>query len=515
MTDDKPSSEETPQTLQGADILSGFVGRMGKDAARYAPAIVLPAVFGFVGVAVFTRIFPPTQYGQFSIINATAGIGIWLLGGWLQQSVIRYLPRYREQNRLAEFTFKFNGILWIEVVVLAVLAVALYSIFDIGGGEYGRFYFPVVAMILVWVVFIVYSAAFQANLQSARFSFYQVAQAAGRLFFGLAYVLLVRRDVVGLVIGIALSYIVLLPLMMRDLGVPSAIRRARGAIDRGFIKQVSFYGVPIVGWMVASQILNLSDRFIINYFKGPDQVGIYSANYNMAMMFAAFVTAPILLAAEPLVINAWEGRDRDRVQAIITTFTRYFLLAALPVAVCVSAFARAIASIVFGEEFREGYVVIPLVLAALTLWHIGRYGQKIIKLVEKTHVMLLMVGICASVNVALNFVLVPRYGYFGAAVSTLVSYALYPVMMYFITKRYLSWVIPWKSAAKIVFASATAGLFWWFAGPKSVVGLLDWLWLIGTGAAGFAIYGVVLFVVGEIRDYERDVIKRKLGGLRG
>ncbi len=56
-----------------------------------------------------------------------------------------------------------------------------------------------------------------------------------------------------------------------------------------------------------------------------------------------------------------------------------------------------------------------------------------------------LVAICCVVNVLLNLIIVPRYGYHGAAVTTFASYLLYPVMVYCVTRRYLAWVIPWRS----------------------------------------------------------------------
>lgn len=516
MNDERFTDDAEPvERAEVLDPFAGFVTKLGTDALRYIPAVILPAVFTFAGVAIFTRVFDPAPYGRYALVLAAAGIGIWIFGGWLQQSVLRYLPRYREQGRLPEFTRKLNTILAVEVVVLAALATAFYFVFDTGASDYARFYFPGLALVLGWVFFLVHAAAFRANLQSRSYTLYMVLQAAVRLAFGLAYVFLIQRDAVGLVIATAASYLVLLIPMWVALRIPSAFRQPGSWIDRPFVRQVSAYGVPVVGLTVATNTLRLADRFIINLFKGPDQVGIYSANYNVAVMFVAFVAGPILLAAEPLLINAWEGKNTEGIQRVITTFTRYFMLVAFPIACFVGVFSRLIATVAFGEEFREGSPVIIMVVGGLTLWNLASYGQKVLKLFEKTQIMLLAAIVSALFNLGLNFVLVPRYGYLGAAFASLVSYALYPAMMYIASKRYLAWVIPWLATLRILIASAAATASWWLTMPDGASSIADWMRLIASGACGVVVYFVVLSLSGELGREERRTIWRALRGFRG
>lgn len=488
-------------------MFAHFGGRFGGDAFRYVPAVLVPAVLSFIGVAVYTRLFPPTPYGHYALVMAVAGISISALGGWLQQAVLRYLPRYRQDNTLGAFMGKLGGVMGLEVVVLAVVMALLYPVLGVGKSEYARFYFPGVVLVLSWLVFLVYNAAFQAKLQSAQYAKYQIAQAVIRLVFSLFLVFLVRHDVVSLVIGSAISYAILVVPMGFQLGAARPANRSQ-ILDPEFIKLVTSYGLPLVAWMVSGTLLELSHRFIINLYKGPEQVGIFAANYNVGMIVVGCVAGPILFAAESLIVNAWEGKDRPRIQGIIAALSRYLLLLVLPIGCYVAVYARVIASLVFGEEFREGFAVIPFVVFGLILWNFGMYGHKIIKLVEKTKVMFLLVFICAIANIVLNFVLVPFYGYLGAAIASLVSYALYPVMVYFAAKRYMPWLIPWGSVARIGVASLVAAAIWFVTRPMEVSSLGDWLQILASSLGGVFAYAGTLFVLREVRGYEKEAAGR-------
>jgi len=108
---------------------------------------------------------------------------------------------------------------------------------------------------------------------------------------------------------------------------------------------------------------------------------------------------------------------------------------------------------------ENGSIIIPIVLIGWVALQFTMYGHKGLEIMEKTNIISLLIAICVIVNVSLNFIFVPAYGYIAAAFANLISYLLYPFMVYFVTKSYIKWRIPWNSMAKITFSSLiTAGL---------------------------------------------------------
>ena len=75
---------------------NGFV----KDMLKYLPAQVVPGLVGLVSIPIVTRIFPPAEYGDYSLAAATVMV-LSTLFGWLPTSVIRYYPVYEREGRLA------------------------------------------------------------------------------------------------------------------------------------------------------------------------------------------------------------------------------------------------------------------------------------------------------------------------------------------------------------------------------------------------------------------------------
>ncbi|UCG53167.1 MAG: polysaccharide biosynthesis C-terminal domain-containing protein, partial [Candidatus Latescibacterota bacterium] len=311
---------------------------------------------------------------------------------------------------------------------------------------------------------------------------------------------------IALIIGSSLAYLVLLWPMKAELGRFRGVRKSGISIDFSLLRRFMGYGFPVIGWVLGVKVLDLSDRFIIELFRDSEEVGIYSASYTLVTMGVLFVATPLLSAALPLIVNTWEQGHHEKIQTLVSVFSRYYLLFAVPVVAFTIVFGREIVTVFLGEEFREGYKIIPFIILGSLVWNFSMYGHKGIKLLEKTRVMLFLVTICCAANIVLNLIFVPRYGYQGAAVTTLVSFGLYPVLVYFVTKRYLPWVIPWRSTFRIVFSVGLASAGWWglrwaLTGRVHVL-----LLLLISLAAGLIIYIGMLALTRELRDYEWRLI---------
>ncbi|MEJ2719823.1 MAG: lipopolysaccharide biosynthesis protein [bacterium] len=314
-----PSRHETDLDKRGGsgetsgdEVLTGLIGQLGSDALRYIPAVIVPAGLSILHFSIFTRVFDPGPYGQYSLVYAVAAIATSVLAGWLQQGVLRYLPRYRQEGRVPEFHAKVRVFVWLVALLVLVVALAAHWFVRPLLGEYARYYFPALVWVIAWLFFFVQNHALRADLQSARFARYQILYAVGRLLFSLGFVYLVSRDVMGLIVGATVAYLVLLWPMQVELGLMRRSGGRRFRIDLPLLREFVRYGFPLIGWVLGVKVLDLSDRFIIELFRDSEEVGIYSANFNLVSMGILFVATPLLSAALPLIVNAWEEGHRSR-----------------------------------------------------------------------------------------------------------------------------------------------------------------------------------------------------------
>ncbi|MCH7549066.1 MAG: lipopolysaccharide biosynthesis protein [Candidatus Krumholzibacteriota bacterium] len=489
---------DTRRTDPPGESISELVAKLKRDTGRYLPATVVPAMASVAAVAIFTRMFGSAEYGRYALVIATVGILVVLLSGWVQQAILRYLPRAAADGDVSAFIARTRGLLALICLSVTVVLATGYYATRPWLGVYDPLVLPALLLLITEIALLNLNTIFQAQLRARHYAAYRAAGAVLRLAFALGFLWLVRRDVPGLIMGAALGQLlVLIPMW-------GAAKARFVSFDSSLLRTFAAYGIPLIAWGLGGQLLGFSDRFIIAAFRDSAEVGIYSANYSLAHMGFGLVTAPLLMASHPLIVSAWESRRGEGVSSVITTFSRYYFLLALPVVVLVSVFSEEIARLFVGADFREGHRIIPFVLAGSLVWGASMYGHKTLELAENTRAMLLMVLAAAAINIVLNLLFVPRFGYFAAAVTTFVGYLTYPVMVYFVTRKTMPWRVPWGSLARGLLAALFSGAAA-FALKRAIPESVPVAVTIAAGAVtGLVLYAALLILFGELSRNDRD-----------
>jgi O-antigen/teichoic acid export membrane protein len=476
-----------------------LIQMLGRDTRRYVPAAFIPAAASLASVYIFTRIFDSSEYGGFSLVVAAVALAALLMSGWVQQSILRYLPGYAAEGRTAEFSTKTKALLGVICLFGCLPLILFYFVMRSRLGLFEPLFLPAVVLLITEITLLNLNTLFQAELRSRAYAGFRITGALARLAGALIVVLFFQRNVTGLVIGMALGQLLLAVPMWWAAGRTRGGSQNRVHLDGSLARSFAAYGIPVIGWTLGGQILGLSDRFIIGAFRGNAEVGVYSASYNLVSMGFGLVATPLLMAAHPIIMNAWQGLKREEIPGIVKSFSRYYLIAALPVVAIVSALGREIVQVLLGPEFRSGYTVIPWVLGGAVVWGLGMYGHKGLELLEKTRLMFALVTVSAVVNLVLNIVFVPLYGFIAAAISTFVSYLLYPVLVYGVTRRGIPWNIPWKTLFISVLGALIAAVCARLVAGVTTGYLPALVTVISGALAGLIVYAVVILATGEIR----------------
>jgi len=114
--------------------------------------------------------------------------------------------------------------------------------------------------------------------------------------------------------------------------------------------------------------------------------------------------------------------------------------------------------------------------------------------------------IAGIINLGLNFLFIPRYGYFAAAITTLVSYAFLLFLMVVLSRRFFFWKFPFKSLVKVTLASAIMGIVMNYLRNSLTPSIL--INLICSVSVGGLIYFVLLFLFREFQSKEREGLKQ-------
>lgn len=419
----------------------------GRHLLRYAPAVVLPAFFSLAFTAVFTRVFSAEPYGSYVVVLSIASATSVIISSWLQQGIARYLPGVADEQevRMLKGAFAVCSVV-IAAGVLSICLAILPLLIQFHGAEWRGLLWPAYCFALFNALYLPLMAVLQAELRSGRYSIYSVSSSAMRLIiaFTLTYMLF-SREPEYLVWASVLSVAVLLPNLVRDVRLPSLdwIRQHRQGVGAR-VKSLVSYGVPMMGWIASSAVLDSSDRYIIQLFRGSAEVGIYAANYATIYGAAIAINAPIMYAAHSLLMKANNEGRPDVAANWLERITEWYLAVGTVLVGISYLLARDIASLLLGPSFLEGHVIIPVVLAGLVAWQWSMYAHKPLEFEGRSRLLLGMATGAAVLNIVLNVIFVPRFGYLAAAYTTLAAYVAYGVLAFQLGRRTMPWKIPLK-----------------------------------------------------------------------
>lgn len=195
-------------------------------------------------------------------------------------------------------------------------------------------------------------------------------------------------------------------------------------------KRMMRYSLPLLIAGLAGMVNETFDRAMLKYLvtdknDAMRQLGIYGANYKISILMTLFIQT-FRFAAEPFFFNQSKEKNAKDMYALVM---KYFILFGLFIFLLVMLYLHFVQYFI-GKDFREGLKVVPILLLAnlflgiffnLSIWY---------KLTNKTNYGAYLTVFGATITILLNFWLIPKMGYLGAAWATLICYISMTLMSY-------------------------------------------------------------------------------------
>ena len=208
---------------------------------------------------------------------------------------------------------------------------------------------------------------------------------------------------------------------------------SKKAIRRVRAREMLAYALPLMPTAVLWWITSISDRYFLLHYHGTEAMGLYAAASRIPTALT-FLVGIFLEAWQYTAIGTGESKRATRYGQI------YAML--LPVGVGAAAGMLAIAyplvCVIYAPEYRGAIAYIPLLTLSALFSALSSFLSSIYAVKLKSSAALFTSLCGASLNLVLNFMLIPRFGGTGAALATLLSYVLVFLVRALHTRSYLA-----------------------------------------------------------------------------
>ena len=416
------------------------IKRLAGETAVYGLGTIVPRLLNYFLVPFYTRIFDESAYGQITELYAWVAIVMVVLTYGMETAFFRYANQEKEANKVfntATTSLLITSLAFIAVVMLFLGDIAIAIQYQ-GNSEY-----------IILLAFIVAIDAFTSlpfaylryKNQAKRFSFIKITSVIVNIFLNFLFLLIIPKMfgervqefpvykdsqlIVFVFIANLFSTIASLLLLIPELKV-FKIR-----VDKPLLRKMLAYGLPILIIGFAGMINEVSDKILLKYLL-PDnvdaraQIGIYGANYKLAIMMTLFIQM-FRYAAEPFFFAESDKKNaKETYSRVMTYFVIFTLIIFLGITLFMDLFKYFI-----GPAFWTGLMIVPIVLAAklflgvfynLSVWY---------KLTNKTLYGAVIAIFGALITIGLNIVLIPKYGFIGSAWANFFCYLSMMLISYF------------------------------------------------------------------------------------
>ena len=396
------------------------------DAAIYMVGRAVPALIGFLSVAVFVRVMGEHDYGLYSIIFAGINLMSTVAVGWLSQAILRF------QSRLDQHAAPFAktiaaGIVWACVaavagtpVLLAVTAIGLNSAVT---------FMSACLLMAGLTVHTAYTASLQAALRPRAAAAIEITRAVIALPASLLAMRVIHPPFVGGVLGLGIAYAItaLLARHQASRSMPSVTADVPDGNVEEAVRGLFWFGWPISMWLGVSLLFPFGERFLIQRFLGPLTTGQYAATYDVVYRSCGFLLLPIVLAVHPRIMKEHAlGRQQASQRLWRTGLVLQLLVAATATAVLTAVAPRIVA--LTGVRVTDATVSLVFPLAAAgCIWQIALMSHKLLEAMQQTRRMLAFLLVALVLDIAIDTTLLPRFGAVAAAYALLATGVLYNV----------------------------------------------------------------------------------------
>jgi O-antigen/teichoic acid export membrane protein len=232
----------------------------------------------------------------------------------------------------------------------------------------------------------------------------------------------------------------------------------RFGFDSALWKKIIAYTWPMIIVGLGGMVNETIDRIMLRrLLPGSEEaakiaVGIYSANYKLAIFITLFIQA-FKMSAEPFFFS----RAADKNAPLVYARVMKWFVVTLCIAFLFTALYIDVWKYFVGAPYRSGLGVVPILLSAnlalgiyynLSVWY---------KITDKMHMGMFITLVGAVITLVINFAFIPRYGMYACAWATLAAYGSMMLISYFAGQRYFP--VPYPVKKLVIFITSMLILF--------------------------------------------------------
>ena len=400
-----------------------------KAAIAYFLANIITKGLTFITIPIFTRLLSTSEMGVVTIYTSWQSIiytisTLALTSGSLSVSLLKYKANrdkflsanlFLSMISVSFFTliyFIVNKLLigFIDLSFDLIICIFLYSLFNPALESWyikNRYEYKFKSVVAVTII---------SSVISIGFSVVSVFFLRNNTNYNLGNVRILSQNIITIIVGLAFCIYILLK-----------GKKLVSKLMWSFSLKIS---LPLVIHSLAKNVLDISDRLMIDKYCGKSDAGIYGTIYTISSMSLVIWTA----INASLVPDMFENLEKCEYSYVNKKCINILLMFS-GISLSITLFAPEILRMLTTDEYNSALYIIPALAAGIYLTALYNIYGNTILYKEKSIYLMVATSIAAVINFVLNYIFIRKFGYIAAAYTTLVSFIVLSLILIIVQKH--------------------------------------------------------------------------------
>lgn len=380
----------------------------------------------FFLVPLYTNILSTTEYGTYDLFNATIGVLLPVLTLNIQESVLRFsLDKKTSRKAIVSISVKYLLISNLLVIISLIFNRITYLNAMIA--EYGIYFF---LMFFVQSLVGVITCYIRGVDRVADLSVSSVITSIVTISCNIIFLVAFKWGLPGYFLANIIGPLVQCIYLMVRSNFLKEIRFEQFTPEE---EAMTNYSKPLIANSIAWWVNNVSDRYVIVFFCGLAENGVYSVAGKIPSILNIFQT----IFNQAWTLSAVKDFDPEDKNGFFTN--TYKAYNCMMVIICSSIIVadKILAKFLYAKDFYVAWKYVPWLTVAILFGALSGYLGGFFSAVKDSKLFATSTIMGAIINLILNFVFTPIYGAMGAAIATAISYIVVWAFRYVQSRKYI------------------------------------------------------------------------------
>ena len=373
----------------------------------------------FITTPIFTRLLTTAEYGAYSSFSSwqdilSVFITLNLSAGVYMQGLVKF------DKEADIFTSSLQGL----TLTLSVVWTIVYLLFhDWWNALLELTTVQCLAMlVMIWctAVFNFWVVEQRVKLNYVTLVVITLIASVAKPIVGVILVLNAEDKVLARILGLALVDLVCY-------GGLFFVQMRRGKVfcSKKFWKYALAFNIPLIPHYLSQTVLNSADRIMIKEMVGSGEAGIYNLAYSVSRIMGIFSTA-LLSTLSPWIYQKIKSKKFGEISEVVYPC----LIGIAFINIALIAFSPEVITFFAPKAYADAIWVIPPVAMSLYFTFAYNVFAAFEFYNKKTWRIAFASVVGALLNILLNYLAIPIWGYYAAGYTTLICYMVYCALHY-------------------------------------------------------------------------------------